>query len=92
VIVGDFNANRQHRSFARLVAGWDDAGTWFFGSWRATWPAHRWWHPPLFNIDHILAGPGISVRWGRAGRANGSDHRPVNAVLALPPATEQILA
>jgi endonuclease/exonuclease/phosphatase family metal-dependent hydrolase len=92
VIMGDFNANRQHRSFARLVAGWDDAGTWFFGGWRATWPANRWWYPALFSIDHILAGPGISVQWGRAGRALGSDHRPVSAALALPGAPEQTLA
>jgi endonuclease/exonuclease/phosphatase (EEP) superfamily protein YafD len=88
VIMGDFNANRQHRSFARLVAGWDDAGTWFFGGWPATWPANHWWHPALFSIDHIWAGPGVTVRWGRAGSALGSDHRPVSAALALPPAED----
>jgi endonuclease/exonuclease/phosphatase (EEP) superfamily protein YafD len=87
VMVGDFNATRQHRSFDRLAGpSWSDAGTRRFGGWRATWPANRRWRPALFRIDHILAGPGITVRSGRAGRASGSDHRPVTAVLGLPPA------
>lgn len=89
VIVGDFNATLQHRSFARLVGTrWSVAGTRAFGGWRATWPANRRWRPALFRIDHILAGPGISVRSGRAWRSLGSDHRPVSAVLGLPPAPE----
>ena len=87
VMVGDFNATRQHRSFDRLVrTGWSDAGALCFGGWRGTWPANRWWRPPLFRIDHILTGPGISVRTSRAGRARGSDHRPVTAELTLPAA------
>ncbi len=87
VMVGDFNATRQHRSFDRLVAtGWSDAGALCFGGWRGTWPANRWWRPPLFRIDHILTGLGISVRTSRAGRARGSDHRPVTAELTLPAA------
>jgi endonuclease/exonuclease/phosphatase family metal-dependent hydrolase len=86
VMMGDFNATRQHRSFDRLIRkGWSDAGTLRFGGWRGTWPANRSWLPPLFRIDHILAGPGISVRSGRALSASGSDHRPVTAVLQLPP-------
>jgi endonuclease/exonuclease/phosphatase (EEP) superfamily protein YafD len=85
VMVGDFNATRQHRSFDRLLGrGWSDAGALCFGGWRGTWPANRWWRPPLFRIDHILTGQGISVRTSRAGRARGSDHRPVTAVLTLP--------
>jgi endonuclease/exonuclease/phosphatase (EEP) superfamily protein YafD len=85
VMMGDFNATLQHRSFARLVGTrWSDAGTVAFGGWRGTWPANRWWRPALLRIDHILVGPEISVRSGRAGRACGSDHRPVSAVLSLP--------
>jgi endonuclease/exonuclease/phosphatase family metal-dependent hydrolase len=86
VIMGDFNATHQHRSFERLVrGGWTDAGSLRFGGWRATWPANRRWRPPIICIDHILVGAGISVRSGRAGRARGSDHRPVSAVVVLPP-------
>jgi endonuclease/exonuclease/phosphatase (EEP) superfamily protein YafD len=86
VMMGDFNATRQHRSFDRLVEeGWADAGTLRFGGWRGTWPANRRWLPALFRIDHVLAGPGIAVCSGRAWRARGSDHRPVSAVLQLPP-------
>jgi endonuclease/exonuclease/phosphatase (EEP) superfamily protein YafD len=85
VMVGDFNATLQHRSFARLVGTrWSDAGTAAFGGWRGTWPANRWWQPPMLRIDHILVGPEISIGSGRAGRACGSDHRPVTAVLGLP--------
>jgi endonuclease/exonuclease/phosphatase family metal-dependent hydrolase len=84
-MMGDFNATLQHRSFARLVGTrWSDAGTLAFGGWRGTWPANRWWRPAMLRIDHILVGPEISVRSGRAGRACGSDHRPVSAVLRLP--------
>jgi len=89
VVIGDFNASRQHRSFERLLTpGWDDAGDLRFGGWRATWPTDRFWLPALFRLDHILAGPGISVLSGRPGRSRGSDHRPVSAVLrpAAPPA------
>jgi endonuclease/exonuclease/phosphatase (EEP) superfamily protein YafD len=86
VIVGDFNATLQHRSFARLVGTrWSDAASRAFGGWRGTWPANRRWRPALFRIDHILVGPEISIRSGRAWRARGSDHRPVSAVLRLPP-------
>jgi endonuclease/exonuclease/phosphatase (EEP) superfamily protein YafD len=88
VIMGDFNATHQHRSFERLVrGGWTDAASLRFGGWRATWPANRRWRPPIIGIDHILVGPGVSVEFGRAGRARGSDHRPVSAVLVLPPAS-----
>jgi endonuclease/exonuclease/phosphatase (EEP) superfamily protein YafD len=89
VMMGDFNATRQHRSFDQLIMdGWSNAGTIRFGGWWGTWPANRRWRPPFFRIDHILAGPGISVRSGRAGRASGSDHRPVTAVLRLPRASQ----
>jgi endonuclease/exonuclease/phosphatase (EEP) superfamily protein YafD len=83
VMAGDFNATRQHRSFARLLApGWTDAGSRAFGGWRGTWPADRW-HPPLFRIDHILAGPGVAVAASRSGRGPGSDHRPIHATLCF---------
>jgi hypothetical protein len=37
VVMADFNATYQHRSFARLVgAGWNDADARAFGGWRAT--------------------------------------------------------
>jgi endonuclease/exonuclease/phosphatase family metal-dependent hydrolase len=87
VMLGDFNATVQHRSFARLVgATWSDAAMHAFGGWRGTWPANRRWRPAMLRIDHILVGPEISIRSGRAWRGRGSDHRPVSAVLRLPPA------
>jgi endonuclease/exonuclease/phosphatase family metal-dependent hydrolase len=43
-----------------------------------TWPAHR----PVAQIDHVLAGPGVTVLTGAVGPAVGSDHLPVRATLA----------
>jgi endonuclease/exonuclease/phosphatase family metal-dependent hydrolase len=85
VLIGDYNATIQHRSFQRLVkAGWRDAGTRSLAGWKPTWPDNWWWLPALFRLDHILVGPGISVRWRQTGRSLGSDHRPVSAILVLP--------
>ncbi|GGL01053.1 endonuclease/exonuclease/phosphatase family protein [Mangrovihabitans endophyticus] len=38
-----------------------------------TWPAHL----PLAQLDHVLAGPGVTVTDARVGPAVGSDHLPV---------------
>jgi endonuclease/exonuclease/phosphatase family metal-dependent hydrolase len=47
-----------------------------------TWPARR----PLVQLDHILAGPGVTPVRGAALAETGSDHRPVRAELAVAPA------
>lgn len=45
-----------------------------------TWPAHR----PIAQIDHLLAGPGVTVLAAAGvGPAVGSDHLPVRATLTL---------
>jgi endonuclease/exonuclease/phosphatase family metal-dependent hydrolase len=108
VIVGDFSATLEHRSFARLVGTrWSVASTPGFGAGgrrgqpigaggrRCSGSTTSWLLPAsqsvqegpaaLLRIDHILVAPEISVRSGRAWRARGSDHRPVSAVLRLPP-------
>jgi endonuclease/exonuclease/phosphatase family metal-dependent hydrolase len=44
-----------------------------------TFPAHR----PLAQLDHILAGPGVTVTDVRTGPPVGSDHLPVQVTLGL---------
>ena len=44
-----------------------------------TWPAHR----PVAQLDHLLAGPGVTLAAQEVGRPVGSDHLPVRAQLAL---------
>ncbi|WP_306204166.1 endonuclease/exonuclease/phosphatase family protein [Actinoplanes sp. RD1] len=44
-----------------------------------SWPAHR----PVAQIDHVLAGPGVTVTGGEVGPAVGSDHLPVRVTLAV---------
>jgi endonuclease/exonuclease/phosphatase family metal-dependent hydrolase len=44
-----------------------------------SWPAHR----PLAQIDHLLAGPGVTAVHAEVAPAVGSDHRPIRASLVL---------
>jgi endonuclease/exonuclease/phosphatase family metal-dependent hydrolase len=44
-----------------------------------TWPAHR----PVAQIDHVLAGPGVTVNWQEVAPPAGSDHLPIRAGLEL---------
>jgi endonuclease/exonuclease/phosphatase family metal-dependent hydrolase len=39
---------------------------------------------PLAQIDHLLAGPGVTVSAGRVGPGVGSDHRPLLATVTVP--------
>lgn len=86
VVTGDFNATRDHRPFRQLLdAGLADAHDLTGGGWAPTWPRGAV-APPFLRLDHLLVGRGVGVvRTGRADGA-GSDHRPLVAVLAVPPA------
>ena len=71
LVLGDFNAPRRSRAFARLPAGFRhgyDAGG--FG-WSATWPAGL----PLLAIDQTIVGPRLAVRSYRLRTTKISDHR-----------------
>jgi endonuclease/exonuclease/phosphatase (EEP) superfamily protein YafD len=78
VMAGDFNATP-------WSAGWSvvqQAGLSRATPLRPTWPAHAG-IPALIPIDHIAASAHWVVRNSRRGPAIGSDHFPVEAVLAL---------
>jgi endonuclease/exonuclease/phosphatase family metal-dependent hydrolase len=70
VIVGDLN---MPGPVTGLAAGYRPAVS------GRTFPAHR----PLLQLDHVLAGPGVSWRAGEVLPPAGSDHRPVRARLSL---------
>lgn len=84
LMAGDFNATTDHRPFRRLLdAGLSDAAPDRRGGWPMTWST-RWWPlPPLFRIDHVLVSRGVQVARSRAGRAAGSDHRPLTVDIQM---------
>ena len=86
VVLGDFNADRDHAAFRRLLSiGLRDAHDERGRGLARTWPTRL----PLLQLDHVL------VRDGRGGRlvaedvrevvVPGSDHRAVVADLAVLP-------
>ena len=62
LVVGDFNATREHLPMRQLVAehGLVDAAERAGAGWLPTFPANRR-YPPLVAIDHILMSPGLSA-------------------------------
>jgi len=84
VLVGDFNATLDHRPLRRLLAtGYRDAAASVGAGLRATWPTDTPL-PPVAAIDHVLIGPGCTVRSFDVVALPGSDHHAVVAALVLP--------
>jgi endonuclease/exonuclease/phosphatase (EEP) superfamily protein YafD len=84
VVLGDFNADRDHAPFRRLLdTGLRDAHDERGRGLARTFPAWL----PLLHLDHVLvrdgSGTRIVVRDVREVRLPGSDHRTVVADLAL---------
>ena len=71
VLMGDLNMWTWVARF--VVPGWRDAVR------GPTWPAHR----PLFQIDHLLVTPPVTVEGGEVMRVGLSDHLPIRARLYL---------
>ncbi len=84
VLVGDFNANRWHPAFRRLLdSGLGDAHEQVGRGLARTWP-NGTKLPTFALLDHVLVSPPITAVSVREGTGRGSDHRPVVADLALP--------
>ena len=86
VVLGDFNADRDHAPFrALLEAGLRDAHDSRGRGLVRTWPART----PLLHLDHVLVGDGaggrVVVRDVDEVRLPGSDHLTVVADLAVLP-------
>lgn len=77
LLIGDFNAVREHAPIRRIIAtGLADAAEQAGSGWQPTFPANRD-HSPAVGIDHAFISPqlrGLSVATIRAG---------INAHLAL---------
>ena len=83
LVAGDFNATWSNRAFRRLVdLGLTDAAAGRGRALAMTWPRNRRLLPPLIRIDHVLTTEGLAVTRLRAGRGQGSDHRPLVADVA----------
>ena len=87
VVLGDFNADRDHRAFRRLLrTGLRDAHDERGRGLARTWPAGL----PVLHLDHVLVKDGpqgrVVVRRVREVRLPGSDHLTVVADLAVLPA------
>ncbi len=91
LVLGDFNATRDHGGFRELLDGplglTDSAEAigLLGGGWPGfTWPADKEWLPPFMRLDHVLVTPGsIVVRGLDVVALPGSDHRALAATLAV---------
>ncbi len=57
LLVGDFNVPRSSRSFHEAFPDFRNAFSEAGSGWSGTWPAFL----PLWDLDQVLAGPGLSV-------------------------------
>jgi len=83
IVLGDFNASRDHQAFRRLLSdGWRDApeyaGSGFVGTW-----SPRYWMPHFVQLDHILFNRRIGARSSATFEVAGSDHGALVARLVL---------
>ena len=89
LMLGDFNASRDHRPFRRLLdTGLVDAAeTMRTPPWRGvTWPANKRRAPLSVRLDHVLVTPKtIGVKSVRPLTVPGTDHRAVLAELEFAP-------
>jgi endonuclease/exonuclease/phosphatase family metal-dependent hydrolase len=89
VVVGDFNASRDHRPFRDLLAAdlIDCADAARSRPWPGfTWPAGPG-IPPVMRLDHVLVSrDGAAVPEARIVRVPGTDHCGVFAVIEFQPA------
>jgi endonuclease/exonuclease/phosphatase family metal-dependent hydrolase len=83
IVLGDFNATRDHAAFRRLLSdGWRDApeyaGSGFVGTW-----SPRYWIPHFVQLDHILISRQFGARSTATFSVGGSDHGALVARLVL---------
>lgn len=84
VVLGDFNATREHPPLREiLAAGLADAAEQAGRGWRPTFPSGWVGVPPAIGIDHVLAGPGLRAEAVWTFHVDGTDHRGLVAELTL---------
>ncbi len=89
LVLGDLNASSDHAEMrAWYDAGWADSLERVNAGWSPTWPSNGITPfpgvspPALFQLDHVLVGPRLSVTDSRTIVIAGSDHRAVIATVA----------
>jgi endonuclease/exonuclease/phosphatase family metal-dependent hydrolase len=83
IVLGDFNASRDHAAFRRYLGdGWRDAPEVAGSGLIPTW-SPRYWIPPLVQLDHILISRQFGARSASAFDIDGSDHQALVARLVL---------
>lgn len=86
LIMGDFNASRDHAAFRRLLGVADvadaadiaDDASWPGATWPANGPV-----PAFTRLDHVLISDGLRADAVRTVRIPGTDHRAVLADLEV---------
>lgn len=89
LVVGDFNATRDHRQFRDILGiGLRDADELADSGWQPTWPSDHQLHvwglpvPSLVTIDHVLVTSQYDARRTTTYAVRGTDHRALVAQLS----------
>jgi endonuclease/exonuclease/phosphatase (EEP) superfamily protein YafD len=81
IVVGDFNVTRHSRALESAFPGYqnafDEAGSGWSGTWPRTWP--------LWQIDQVLVGPGLTARLYEVIDPGTGHHRMQRVVLRQVP-------
>jgi len=86
LVVGDFNATWGNRWFRAIVdTGLTDAAAARGEPLAMTWSQTFFLLPPLIRIDHVLTSPALVVTTIRTQPGPGSDHRDLEATVAVLP-------
>jgi endonuclease/exonuclease/phosphatase (EEP) superfamily protein YafD len=83
IVLGDFNASRDHAAFRRLLSdGWRDAPEYAGSGYVGTW-SPRYWIPHFAALDHILISRQFGARSTATFEVDGTDHGALVARLVL---------
>ena len=83
IVLGDFNASRDHAAFRRLLSdGWRDASEYAGSGFVGTW-SPRYWMPHFVQLDHVLISRHFGARSTATIEVDGSDHAALVARLVL---------
>lgn len=85
LLLGDFNATRDHGAFRKLLGDrWRDASEFAGSGLVPTWSPRYWIHP-LIQLDHVLMSRHFGASEVSTFDLTGSDHQGVVADLWLAP-------
>ncbi|MBA3745148.1 endonuclease/exonuclease/phosphatase family protein [Sporichthya sp.] len=83
LVLGDFNATRDHAAFRRLLDDrWRDATEYAGSGYLGTW-SPRYWIPHFVQLDHILISRQFGARSTTTFEVTGTDHGALVARLVL---------